>query len=49
MNQISIVIIFNIYSIDSMEDKYYNVLIGLTQQGTKSCKSPKYRTAEVLQ
>ena len=26
-----------------------NVLIGLTQQGTKSCKSPKYRTAEVLQ
>ena len=29
--------------------KYLYVLIGLTQQGTKSCKSPKYRTAEVLQ
>ena len=28
---------------------FYFVLIGLTQQGTKSCKSPKYRTAEVLQ
>lgn len=25
------------------------VLIGLTQLGAKSCKSPKYRTAEVLQ
>ena len=28
---------------------FYNVLIGLTQLGAKSCKSPKYRTAEVLQ
>ena len=29
-------------------EKYY-VLIGLTQPVTKSCKSPKYRTAKVLQ
>ena len=26
-----------------------NVLIGLTQPVTKSCKSPKYRTTKVLQ
>ncbi len=29
--------------------EFRNVLIGLTQLGAKSCKSPKYRTAEVLQ
>ena len=28
---------------------FFYVLIGLTQLGAKSCKSPKYKTAEVLQ
>ena len=33
----------------AVDQFFYFVLIGLTQPVTKSCKSPKYRTVEVLQ